>query len=61
VALHAAARAGDRPMVEVLLAHGADPNGGIDSAGNATYAARSPELRALLLARGGTLSAFDLV
>jgi ankyrin repeat protein len=61
VALHAAARAGDRPMVELLLAHGADPNGGIDSAGSATYAARSPELRALLLARGGTLSAFDLV
>jgi ankyrin repeat protein len=61
VALHAAARAGDTPMVELLLAHGADPNGGIDSAGSATYAARSPELRALLLARGGTLSAFDLV
>jgi ankyrin repeat protein len=61
IALHAAARAGDRAMVELLLAHGADPNGAIDSAGSATYAARTRELRALLLAHGGTLDAFDLV
>ncbi len=60
-ALHAAARAGDRPVVELLLAHGADPNGWIDSAGSATYAARTPELRALLIAHGGTLDAYDLV
>ena len=60
-ALHAAARAGDRPIVELLLAHGADPNGGIDSSGSATYAAATRELRALLMAKGGTLDAFDLV
>lgn len=61
VALHAAARAGDRELVEMLLAHGADPNGEIDSSGSATYVARTPELRTLLMARGGTLDAYDLV
>jgi ankyrin repeat protein len=60
-ALHAAARAGQRDLVELLLAHGADPNASIDSSGNATYAARTPELRALLLAKGGTLHTYDLV
>jgi ankyrin repeat protein len=45
----------DRAMVELLLAHGADPNSGIDSGGSATYAA-SPELRPLLMAHGGTLN-----
>jgi ankyrin repeat protein len=60
-ALHAAARAGDRSLVELLLDHGADPNAGIDSSGSATYAARTPELRALLMACGGRLDAFDLV
>jgi ankyrin repeat protein len=61
MALHAAARAGDRPLVDLLLAHGADPNATIDSSGSATYAAKTPELRALLLSHGGTLDAFDLV
>jgi ankyrin repeat protein len=60
-ALSAAARAGDRSLVELLLDHGADPNAGIDSSGSATYAARTPELRALLMARGGRLDAYDLV
>jgi ankyrin repeat protein len=60
-ALHAASRAGAGSLVELLLEHGADPNGGIDSSGSATYAARTPELRALLLARGGRLDAYDLV
>lgn len=60
-ALHAAARAGDRSTVETLLAHGADPNGAIDSAGSAAYVARTRELRALLVARGGVLDAYDLV
>jgi ankyrin repeat protein len=59
--LHAAARAGDRELVELLLAHGADPNAHVDSAGNAVYAAKTPELRALLMARGGTLDPYDLV
>ena len=59
--LHAAARAGDSELVELLLAHGADPNSHVDSAGNAVYAAKTPELRALLMARGGTLDPYDLV
>jgi ankyrin repeat protein len=61
MALHAAARAGDRELVELLLAHGADPNGSVDSSGSATFAARTPELRKLLLARGGRLDTYDLV
>jgi ankyrin repeat protein len=60
-ALYLAARAGDRACVELLLAHGADPNASIDSSGSATFAASTRELRARLLAHGGTLSAFDLV
>jgi ankyrin repeat protein len=60
-ALHAAARNGDRAMVELLLAHGADPNGFVDSAGNAMYAARTKDIRALLAAHGGTLDPYDLV
>lgn len=60
-ALHAAARAGHRPLVELLLAHGADPNGSVDSAGTATYAARTPALRRLLMAHGGTLDPYNLV
>jgi ankyrin repeat protein len=59
--LHAAARAGDRELVELLLAHGADPNAHVNAGGNAVYAARTPELRALLMARGGTLDPYDLV
>ncbi|HUF25533.1 MAG TPA: ankyrin repeat domain-containing protein [Gemmatimonadaceae bacterium] len=60
-ALHAAARAGNRPLVELLLAHGADPNGFVDSAGNAVYAAKTADIRALLVAHGGTLDPYDLV
>jgi ankyrin repeat protein len=60
-ALHAAARAGNRPMVELLLARGADPNGFVNASGNSVYAARTREIRALLVAHGGTLDPFDLV
>ena len=60
-ALHAAASAGDRELVELLLDHGADPNSHVDSAGNAVYAAQTPELRAFLMARGGMLDPYDLV
>jgi ankyrin repeat protein len=61
IALHAASRAGNRPLVELLLDHGADPNFTIDSSGSATWAASSPELRQLLLDRGGRLDCYDLV
>ena len=50
----------NREFVELLLAHGADPNSGIDSGGTATWAA-VPEFRPLLLARGGKLSAEELI
>jgi ankyrin repeat protein len=62
--LHAAARAGNRELVELLLAHGGDPNGDVDCAGNAIFAAKTPELRALLMAHGGRehmLDPYDLV
>jgi ankyrin repeat protein len=60
-ALHSAARAGNRGLVELLLDHGADPNAQVDSAGSATYAAKTRELRALLLSRGGILDCYDLI
>ena len=60
-ALHIAARQGNREFVELLLAHGADPNGFVDSAGNAVYTAKTPEIRTLLKAHGGTLDPYDLV
>ena len=60
-ALHIAARRGNQALVDLLLAHGADPNGFVDSAGNAVYAAKTPEIRKLLKAHGGTLDPYDLV
>jgi ankyrin repeat protein len=60
-ALHSAAGQGRRDIVELLLAHGADPNGFVDSAGNAVYAAKTEEIRTLLMAHGGTLDPYDLV
>jgi hypothetical protein len=54
-------RNSDREMVELLLADGANPNAHVNSEGNAVYAARTTELRALLMARGGTLDLYDLV
>lgn len=59
--LHYASRAGDRELVELLLARGVDPNSHVEAGGNAVYAAKTPELRALLIARGGTLDPYDLV
>jgi ankyrin repeat protein len=60
-ALWTAARCDDRPMVELLLAHGADPNGFVNAGGNSVYAAQSSEIRALMIAHGGTVDPFDLV
>jgi ankyrin repeat protein len=60
-ALHAAVCAGNRDLVELLLAHIADPNAHVDCAGNALFAAKTPELRALLMAHGGTVDPYDLV
>jgi len=60
-ALHAAARAGDRALVELLLAHGADPNAHSDSGGNSVFAAKTREIRELVEAHGGTVDPYDLV
>jgi hypothetical protein len=49
------------PVVECLLAAGADPNSYLDSAGSATYVASTPEPRALLTKHGGALDPYDLV
>jgi ankyrin repeat protein len=57
--LHVAAGAGRRELVELLLACGADPNSSVDSSGNAVFAAATPEIRALLVARGGTPDPYD--
>ncbi len=46
-------------MVKLLLAHGADPNSGVDSSGNAMTSTNSSEIRALLGARGGTIDPYD--
>jgi hypothetical protein len=48
-------------MVDLLLAHGADPNGYVNAGGNAVYAARTKEIRAVMYRHGGTLDPFDLV
>ena len=60
-ALREAARIGNRPLVELLLKHGADPSAHTDSGGNAVYAAKTKELRALLMAHGGNVDPYDLV
>ncbi|MEO7271851.1 MAG: ankyrin repeat domain-containing protein, partial [Vicinamibacterales bacterium] len=57
--LRVAAGAGRRAVVELLLAHGADPNGTVESSGSAVSAAATPEIRALLVARGGVPDPYD--
>jgi ankyrin repeat protein len=58
-ALHAAAGAGMRALVERMLTLGADPSSGIDSSGNAVTAAATPEIRALLVSHGGEIDPYD--
>ena len=60
-ALHEAARQGNEPIVRLLLDHGADPNGFVNASGNAVFAAKTPEIRRLLIERGGTIDPYDLV
>jgi len=60
-ALHTAASRGNRELVELLLAHGADPNGHVNAGGNAMFVAKTPEITALLVKHGGTLDPYDLV
>ncbi len=57
--LQVASSAGNLAMVKSLLAHGADPDGEVDSSGNAVSAAATPEIRALLEAHGGTRDPYD--
>ena len=58
-ALQVASNTGKRELVEWLLAHGADPNSGVDSSGNAVSSAATPEIRALVIARGGAPDPYD--
>lgn len=60
-ALHSAARGGNAAIVELLLDRGADPNAYVNASGTATWAAKTPELRKLLFARGGKLDCYDLI
>ena len=59
-ALHAATRACELWLVELLLAHGADPNSGVDSSGNALFAAGTPEIKRLLESYGATSDPYDI-
>ena len=56
----AVAKPDNRAMVELLLGHGADPNGEIDSGGTAVWGA-PPELRPLLIAHGGRVDSSEAV
>jgi ankyrin repeat protein len=57
--LQVASAAGKLELVEMLLANGADPNSGVDSSGTAVSSAATPEIRALLVARGGKADPYD--
>jgi ankyrin repeat protein len=57
--LHSAAAAGQLWLVELLLKHGADPNSGVDSSGNALFIAATPEIKRLLESHGATPDPYD--
>ena len=56
-----AAARGNKELVEFLLGHGADPNACVNASGNSMFAAKTPEIRALLAKHGGRLDPYDLV
>jgi ankyrin repeat protein len=58
--LHTAASLGDLELVKLLLEHGADPNAHAFCGGNALYAAKTDEIRALLKTHEATLDPYDL-
>ncbi|HVY94505.1 MAG TPA: ankyrin repeat domain-containing protein [Bryobacteraceae bacterium] len=58
--LHTASSLGDLELVRSLLAHGADPNAHAFCGGNALFAAKTAEIRALLKRHEATLDPYDL-
>jgi ankyrin repeat protein len=60
VALHRAVQTRNRLLVELLLSHGADPDEDEDSSATPLgWAADAPDIRALLVAHGAGLGAYD--
>lgn len=57
--LQVASAGGRLDLVELLLSCGADPNSTVDSSGSAVTAAATPEIRAVLMARGGMADPYD--
>ncbi|MDE0502549.1 MAG: ankyrin repeat domain-containing protein, partial [Candidatus Poribacteria bacterium] len=58
-ALIGAASRGDEELVRLLLDHGADPNGGVESSGNPCGRAANEAIRQLLVDAGGRFEEYD--